>query len=96
MDLGYVSVRPRKSLEIPVILGCTEKKNKKKQKNKQTNSVCYFPREDTWCRLHDYSLDSFTVLPWENIIDFLTLSLSGNASLSEREGPGTLVCACSR
>ena len=42
-----VSVRPKKSLEISVVVTCTEKKNE------QTNSVCYFPREDTWCR---YSL----------------------------------------
>ena len=76
MDLGYVSVRPRKSLEIPVILACTKKKKKQKQENKQTNSVCYFPREDTWCRLDDDILDSFTVLPWETIIHFLALSLS--------------------
>lgn len=27
-DFGYVSVRPRKSLEMPVIVACTEKTNK--------------------------------------------------------------------
>lgn len=55
--LKYVSVGPRKSLdqEIPVIVACTEKKKKK------TNSVYYFPREDTCCRLNDFCLDSLTV-----------------------------------
>ena len=45
-DFCYVSVRPRKSLEFPVIVACFSKINE------QTISVCYFPREDTWCRLN--------------------------------------------
>lgn len=42
-----LSVSPRKSLEIPVILVC--------EQNLEDKLLCYFPRDNCWCKLRDTS-----------------------------------------
>ena len=42
-----LSISPRKSLEIPVILVC--------EQNLEDRLLCYFPRDNSWCKLRDTS-----------------------------------------
>jgi len=42
-----LSISPRKSLEIPVILVC--------EQNLEDQLLCYFPRDNSWCKLRDTS-----------------------------------------
>ena len=43
----YSKVRPRKSIETPVIVVCLKGENRKDKKRKD-QMICYYPREDKW------------------------------------------------
>ena len=78
-NYNNLSVSPRKSLEIPVILVC--------ERNLENRLLCYFPGDNSWCKLRDTSPLCDQVISCHGQLYFLSKSeckLSRYDSFSNR------------